>query len=77
MERPKVRVGEKEIELTDNVIETLRKYVNTNMTLEELARELGLDSWEEAYELIKQVPAWLLRAYTYVYGKSSSQEASA
>ncbi|MGC9210244.1 MAG: hypothetical protein ACP5FT_03150 [Acidilobus sp.] len=66
MERPKIKVGDKEIELTDEVIEVLRKYVKTNMTLEQLAAELGLNGWEEAYELVKAVPAWLLRTYTYV-----------
>lgn len=73
MERPKVKVGDKEMDLTDEVIEVLRKYVNTGMTLEELAKELGLDSWEEAYELVKGVPAWLLRSYTYVAPKTEAE----
>ncbi len=66
MERPKVKLGDRELELTDEVLEILRKYVKTNMTLEQLASELGLNGWEEAYELVKAVPAWLLRTYTYV-----------
>ena len=66
MERPKIKVGDREIELTDEVLEVLRKYVKTNMTLEQLASELGLNGWEEAYEVVKAVPAWLLRTYTYV-----------
>mgnify|MGYP001770689303 CR=1 FL=1 len=66
MERPRIKVGDKEVELTDEVLEVLRKYVRTEMTLEQLAAELKLDSWEEAYELVKSVPAWLLRTYTYV-----------
>ncbi|AMD31005.1 MAG: hypothetical protein RXN88_01985 [Acidilobus sp.] len=64
MERPKVKVGDKELELTNEIIKVLRKYVKTNMTLEELASELSLNGWEEAYDLIKSVPAWLLRDYT-------------
>ena len=66
MERPRIKVGDREIELTDEVLEVLRKYVKTNMTLEQLASELGLNGWEEAYEVVKAVPAWLLRTYTYV-----------
>jgi hypothetical protein len=64
LERPKVKVGDKELELTNEIIKVLRKYVKTNMTLEELASELSLNGWEEAYDLIKSVPAWLLRDYT-------------
>ncbi|ADL19526.1 hypothetical protein ASAC_1121 [Acidilobus saccharovorans 345-15] len=64
MERPKVKIDDKEIELTDEVIKLLRKYVKTNMTLEQLASELSLNGWEEAYELVKNVPSWLLRNYT-------------
>ncbi|MFP3171562.1 MAG: hypothetical protein RXQ79_00735 [Acidilobus sp.] len=64
MERPKVKVGDKELELTNEILKVLKKYVKTNMTLEELASELSLNGWEEAYDLIKSVPAWLLRDYT-------------
>lgn len=64
MERPKVKINDKEIELTDDVLKALRKYVKTNMTLEQLASELSLSGWEEAYELVKSVPSWLLRNYT-------------
>jgi hypothetical protein len=64
LERPKVKVGDKELELTNEIIKVLKKYVKTNMTLEELASELSLNGWEEAYDLIKSVPAWLLRDYT-------------
>lgn len=55
-----VKVGEKEIELTDEVLETLYEYVHTAMPLEKLAERLGLESWEEAYEFIKNIPAWIL-----------------
>jgi len=73
LERPKVKVGDREIELTDEVLEVLRKYVKTSMTLEQLAAELGLNGWEEAYDLIKRVPAWLLRTYTYVIKSAANQ----
>ena len=56
----KIRVGDKEVEINEDTIRILRRYVRTEMTLEQLAAELGLDSWEEAYEFIKKVPAWLL-----------------
>ena len=48
----------REVVLDEHAIRVLNKYVRTQMTLEELARELGLASWEEAYELVKKVPAW-------------------
>ncbi len=77
MERPKVKVSDRELELTDEVLEVLRKYVKTNMTLEQLASELGLNGWEEAYEVVKAVPAWLLRTYTYVIrSRQETPEAS-
>lgn len=55
-----VVVGDREIEIDEKVLEVLRKYKRTEMTLEQLAASLGLSSWEEAYELVKKVPAWLL-----------------
>ncbi len=55
-----IRVGEKEIELNEEILAILHKYVRTDMTLEDLTRHLGLRSWEEAYEFIKKVPAWIL-----------------
>jgi len=56
----KVRAGEKEIVLDERVLAVLQRYVKTDMTLEELAAELGLNGWEEAYEFIKNIPAWIL-----------------
>ncbi len=55
-----IKVGEKEIELNEEVLEILHKYVRTDMTLEDLTKHLGLRSWEEAYEFIKKIPAWIL-----------------
>jgi len=55
-----VQIGEKKIEIDEKVLGVLHKYVRTEMTLEELARELGLNSWNEAYEFLKKIPAWIL-----------------
>ncbi|MEM0341043.1 MAG: hypothetical protein QXV55_00705 [Acidilobaceae archaeon] len=55
-----VLVGNKAIEIDEKIVEILRKYKRTQMTLEELASALGLESWEEAYEFIKKVPAWVM-----------------
>ncbi|MCE4623966.1 MAG: hypothetical protein F7B11_04375 [Caldisphaeraceae archaeon] len=64
MEKYRIKVGNKEIEINDEVLEKIKKYANTEMTLDELAKELSLDGWEEAYEFIKGIPAWLLRSYS-------------
>ncbi|MCY0860262.1 MAG: hypothetical protein OWQ54_07515 [Sulfolobaceae archaeon] len=50
----------KEVDINDDAVKILNEYVRTQMTLEELAKNLGLSGWEEAYELIKQVPAWIM-----------------
>ncbi len=55
-----IQIGEKKIEIDEKVLGVLHKYVRTEMTLEELARELGLNSWSEAYEFLKKIPAWIL-----------------
>ena len=54
-----IKVGEKEIEIDENVVKILNVYMRTEMSLEELAEKLGLDGWSEAYEFIKKVPAWI------------------
>ena len=56
----KVKAGSKVVEINEEVLSILQRYVKTEMTLEELASKLGLDSWEEAYDFIKNVPAWIL-----------------
>ena len=59
-----VKIGEgenaKEVELTEDVLRKVRIYLHTEHSLERLAEELGLDSWEEAYEFVKKMPAWLV-----------------
>lgn len=59
-EEIKIKIGEKEIIITEDTLNVLREYARTQMTLEELALKLNLESWEEAYELLKNIPAWLL-----------------
>jgi hypothetical protein len=54
-----IKVGEKEIEINERVVKILNTYVRTEMNLEKLAEELGLDGWGEAYEFMKKVPAWI------------------
>ncbi|HDD25875.1 MAG TPA: hypothetical protein ENF75_02160 [Acidilobales archaeon] len=55
-----VRVGDKEIEINEDVITILNKYARTEFSLEKLAQELGLSSWDEAYEFVKRVPSWIM-----------------
>ncbi len=55
-----IRVGDKELVIDAKLLTVLKRYVTTEMTLEELARELGLNGWEEAYELVKKIPAWIM-----------------
>ncbi len=50
----------REVEINDDAVAVLNKYVRTQITLEQLAKELGLSGWEEAYELIKEVPSWVM-----------------
>ncbi|MDT7862121.1 MAG: hypothetical protein RRA45_07900 [Saccharolobus sp.] len=59
----------REIEINDDVIAVLNEYVRTQITLEELAKRLGLSGWEEAYELIKLVPAWIMWTPLPIYKK--------
>lgn len=55
-----VTIGDKQVFITPSVVEVLHEYIHRPMGLEELARKLGLDSWDEAYEFIKRVPAWIM-----------------
>ncbi len=55
-----IKVGDKEIEIDDSVVKLLNEYVRTEMSLEQLADKLGLDSWIEAYEFVKKVPSWIM-----------------
>ncbi len=49
----------KEVKMDRNTMEVINRYVRFELSLEALARELNLEGWEEAYELVKKVPAWI------------------
>ncbi len=55
-----VKIGDKEVVIDEEIVKILNEYVRTEYTLEKLAEALGLDSWEEAYEFVKKVPAWIM-----------------
>lgn len=55
-----VRVRDKEVEINEETLKIIREYLHRPMSLEELAEKLGLDGWDEAYEFIKKVPAWIV-----------------
>ncbi|MEB3756448.1 MAG: hypothetical protein GSR79_06275 [Desulfurococcales archaeon] len=55
-----VKVGDKEIVIDEEVLEVLKEYVHREMSLEDLAKNLGLSDWREGYEFIRNVPAWIL-----------------
>lgn len=61
MDNIKVKLSTgKEVEVNGDLVRVLNKYARTQMTLEGLAAELNLSSWEEAYELIKAIPSWVM-----------------
>ncbi len=49
----------KEVPIDETTLSIVYKYIRSVYTLEMLARDLGLDNWEEAYEFIKRLPAWI------------------
>lgn len=55
-----VEVRGKRIEVDDGVVKILNNYVKMEYSLEKLAQDLGLEGWEEAYEFVKKIPAWIL-----------------
>ncbi|AOL15737.1 hypothetical protein BFU36_02215 [Sulfolobus sp. A20] len=70
MEPIKVKLSSgREVEINDDIVAILNEYVRTQITLEELAKRIGLSGWEEAYELIKTVPAWIMWTPLPVYKK--------
>ncbi len=55
-----IRIGDKEIEINLETLNIIREYLHRPMGLDELAEKLGLEGWDEAYELIKKIPAWII-----------------
>jgi len=49
----------KEIPIDENTMAIVYKYIRSEYSLDALARDLGLERWEEAYEFIKKLPAWI------------------
>ncbi|WP_054845742.1 hypothetical protein [Sulfuracidifex tepidarius] len=71
MESFKVKLSSgREVEINEEAVTVLNEYVRTQITLEEMTRRLGLTSWEEAYELIKQVPAWVMWTPISIYKRT-------
>lgn len=56
----KVKVGDREIEIDEKVLEVLHEYVHREMELNELAKRLGLKDWREAYQFLKNVESWIM-----------------
>lgn len=55
-----VKLGNgKEVPLDRDTLAVIYKYIRSEYTLEALARDLGLENWEEAYDLVKRLPAWI------------------
>lgn len=73
MDQLKIKLSTgREVIIDDEAIKALNEYVRTQLTLEQLAKRLGLSGWEEAYELIKQVPAWIMWTPLPIYKKLRS-----
>jgi len=73
MEQLKIKLSTgREVILDDEAIRALNEYVRTQLTLEQLAKRLGLSGWEEAYELIKQVPVSVMWSPLPIYKKLKS-----
>ncbi|MEM0361570.1 MAG: hypothetical protein QXH57_06230 [Sulfolobales archaeon] len=49
----------KEVKIDKTALESINRYIRFEVPLETLAKELNLESWEEAYELVKKIPAWI------------------
>lgn len=63
----------KEITVSRELLEVINKYIRFEYTLEKLAKDLALESWDEAYEFVKKLPAWLawMPPSFYEYQKNS------
>ena len=49
----------KEIPIDKATLSIIYKYMRSMYPLDMLARDLGLENWEEAYEFVKKFPAWV------------------
>lgn len=55
-----IKVGDKEVVIDEKTLEIIREYLHRPMSLDELTRKLGFEGWDETYEFIKKVPAWII-----------------
>ncbi|MEZ0289980.1 MAG: hypothetical protein ABWJ42_02680 [Sulfolobales archaeon] len=55
-----IEIAGRKIVIDESIIKILNEYVRTAMGLDELAKRLGLDGWEQAYEFVKKIPAWVM-----------------
>lgn len=62
----------REIIIDENAVKILNEYVRTQMTLEQLAKKLNLTGWEEAYDLIKQLPSYIMWTPISILSKMSN-----
>lgn len=69
-----VQVGDRTIQLTPGVLEVVHEYLHRPMSLEEFASKLGLESWEEAYEFLKKIPAWIMWMSVSLWRKKLEKE---
>jgi hypothetical protein len=57
---PTVKIGEKEVELNEDLYKIIHEHYRTGGTLDRLAEQLGLESWDEAFQLVAGLPQWVL-----------------
>ncbi|BCU70493.1 hypothetical protein [Stygiolobus caldivivus] len=65
----------REIVIDENGVKVLNEYVRTQMTLEQLAKKLNLTGWEEAYDLIKQLPPYIMWTPISILSKMGNNKA--
>lgn len=77
MEPIKIKLSSgREVIIDENAIKVLNEYVRTQMTLEQLAKKLNLTGWEEAYDLVKQLPAFYMWTPLPILNKLKSENKS-
>ncbi|MEM3857632.1 MAG: hypothetical protein QXI37_03895 [Thermoprotei archaeon] len=55
-----IRIGDREIELNAEVYRIIQEHYKYGDTLDKLADQLGLEGWEQAYQLISALPQWAI-----------------
>jgi hypothetical protein len=57
---PTIKIGEKEVELNEDLYKIIHEHYRTGGTLDRLAEQLGLEGWDEAFQLVAGLPQWVL-----------------